>query len=80
MDCHQHDYIEIASLYKIPVTLKLRGGEEYQGIIQDWFIDTHRQECLTLQCHDDFITLVLDDLGSMTAKMNNPHFDEIQFK
>ncbi len=79
INCHQHDYIEIASLYKIPVTLILKQGDEYKGIIQNWFVNSQKQECLILQTQNDFIPLLLDDLSTMKAEMNNPHFDEITF-
>ncbi len=79
IDCHQHDYIEIAALYKIPVTLQLKQGAEHKGIIQDWFINPQREECLILRVQDDFISLLLTDLLKMTADMPNPHFDEITF-
>ncbi|MCW8906857.1 MAG: Rho-binding antiterminator [Sedimenticola sp.] len=79
ISCAQHDYIEIACLYRIPVRLILRSGDEITGIALDTVRNGDRQECLKLQVGEDEQWVVLDRLQSMEAQVSNPHFERVQF-
>jgi len=80
ISCHQHDYIEITCMYRFPVRLVLKTGEDLDGIACDTQLNENREECLKLKVGDAYHLVVLDNISRMEAKKANPHFDVIVFK
>lgn len=78
--CAQHDYVEIACLYRMAVILTLRSGEVRQGIAIDTVRNRQREECLKLRAGQEEALIVLDQVHLMEAKETNPHFDKVIFK
>ncbi|WP_107852695.1 Rho-binding antiterminator [Oceanimonas marisflavi] len=79
MSCEQHDYIEIACLYRYTVTLTLVSGEQVSGVALDTARNEHRAECLKIRIGDEVRLLPLASLTRMTAAAGNPHFQTVAF-
>ncbi|WP_417616083.1 Rho-binding antiterminator [Oceanisphaera sp.] len=79
MSCEQHDYIEIACLYRYPVILTLASGDELSGIALDTARNEQRQECIKIQSDDAEHLIPLASITRMAANVANPHFRVINF-
>ena len=79
MSCEQHDYIEIACLYRYPVILTLNSGDKLSGIAIDTARDQNRQECIKLLVDNTARLVPLANLAGMKAALPNRHFDHIAF-
>lgn len=79
ISCAQHDYVEIACLYKLPVILTLRSGEELAGVAMDTVSNQDRAECLKLKTGRDEQLVVLDQILRMVAAEPNPYFAKVDF-
>jgi len=75
--CDIHDYIEIACLYKIEISLTLTSGEEVTGVASTTIIDARKQECIVIERGDESASIVLDTIKTMTAVTANPHFTSV---
>ncbi|WP_298439247.1 Rho-binding antiterminator [uncultured Ferrimonas sp.] len=78
ISCQDHDYIEIACLYRYPVTLTLRQGAPQSGIAVDTAYNEQRQECLVLatDCGEQLVPL--DQVAVLTTSQDNPHFQSLK--
>lgn len=79
ISCQQYDYIEIACMYRYPVILVLKSGEELSGIATDTARNENKQECIRIINGDDSQLVVLDTLTAMKVTVNNPNFQEVFF-
>ncbi|MGB5856361.1 MAG: Rho-binding antiterminator [Oceanisphaera sp.] len=79
MSCEQHDYIEIACLYRYPITLTLVSDEHISGIALDTARNEQRQECIKIQNDDTEHLIPLASITRMTATVDNPHFRVVEF-
>ncbi|GHA15094.1 Rho-binding antiterminator [Oceanisphaera arctica] len=79
MSCEQHDYIEIACLYRYPIILTLLSDEELSGIALDTARNEQRQECIRIQVNDAEHLIPLATITRMAANIDNPHFRVINF-
>ena len=73
ISCHQHDYIEIACLYRLLLRVKLKSGESIDGRALDTGSRGGR-EWLQLETVEGLRELDLDDLRRLEAIEDNPHF------
>ncbi|SKA55281.1 Rho-binding antiterminator [Photobacterium toruni] len=80
LNCHHHDYIEIACMHNLNIDLTLNDGSHIIGIAHDTLYNQNREECIALVVDHQQQLIVLDDLVSITAITKNPHFDTIKFK
>lgn len=80
MTCEQHDYIELACIYLYQVNLTLKNGDEIKGQALDTLYNDDREVCLCLKQNNEELQLVvLDQIQSMSALDQNPHFRSISF-
>lgn len=79
VSCAEHDYVEIACLYKLPVILTLWSGEELEGVAMDTQRNQDRAECLKIKTGNDEQLVVLDQILHMEATELNPHFRKVVF-
>ncbi|MFH7564883.1 Rho-binding antiterminator [Oceanimonas smirnovii] len=79
MNCDQHDYLEIACMYRYEIRLILTTGEQITGIALDTSRNEHKEECLKLNTGTQVCLLPLSGLASMSATRPNPHFQHINF-
>jgi Rho-binding antiterminator len=79
ISCPQYDYIEIACLYKFPLEIQLINGTTLIGVAFDTKINQEGQECLILKCEHEEQLVIMKDIKTLKATMNNPHFNVIEF-
>ncbi|MGR7922947.1 Rho-binding antiterminator [Zobellella denitrificans] len=79
MSCDQHDYLEIACLYRYRIRLTLASGNQLTGIALDTRRDGDRQECLLLGTGGAEQLVRLAELTRMEALTDNPHFRAVDF-
>ena len=80
LNCHLHDYIELACLYRLNVRLMPKAGDPVDGIAKDVVLNEDRQECLLIDIKGKECLIVLVELKSMQALQENSHFDLIEFE
>lgn len=78
--CHQTDYVEIACMYRYPIKLTMRSGEELLGTALDTKWDENKQECIEIKTEDASTELVvLEEISILEVQIDNPHFSKITF-
>jgi len=80
VSCQQYDYVEIACMYKFPLILTLKSGENLEGIAHDTKIDKNHKECIIIKSADEEKVIVMDQIAKMEVKVENPHFQFVEFK
>ncbi|MCV2883666.1 Rho-binding antiterminator [Aestuariibacter sp. AA17] len=92
IDCHIHDYVEIACMYRIDVELTLVSGDKVLGKPVTTGYDELKRECLYLDVsphpaaaldsmkEPSRAAIVLDDVLTMKAIETNQHFNMIDFR
>ena len=78
--CHLHDYIEIACLYGFEICLRLKSQNIVQGNAMTTKIMPDKTEYLFLVVNDQSLQVELNDILTMQAITQNPHFDLIEFR
>jgi len=76
ISCHQHDYIEIACLYRLLLRVELKHGESLDGRARDTGSRGGR-EWLQLETGSGLRELDLADVHRITALDDNPHFRQL---
>lgn len=81
INCHLHDYIEIACLYSLKISITLGGGEKVNGTAITTQTAPDKKEYLVInpegKSGEKRIELIqIRRLQALTA---NPHFDCIEF-
>ncbi|MCG7534853.1 Rho-binding antiterminator [Pseudoalteromonas sp. OOF1S-7] len=79
ISCSDYDYFEIVCMFRYPVTLSLRNGEQVSGIAADLCRDTNRDECIQLNVAGATRQVLLTQITKLTVTVANPHFCEKQF-
>jgi len=80
LNCQIHDYVEIACMYRMSVRLTMKNGNFFEGEAQDIVLDQLRQECLSIKNEEGNCQLVLVEIQSMQALIDNQHFDLVEFE
>lgn len=80
ISCELHDYIEIACTFRYPIILTLKSGSVIQGVAHETAFNTGRDECIKVELKGAETLVVLDDLSSMEACVDNPHFRTVTFE
>lgn len=80
LNCHIHDYVEIACMYRIAVRLTMKSGELEEGVAYDVVRNIEKQECLLLKQGDHDNNIILEEVQSMQALTNNSHFSLVEFR
>jgi Rho-binding antiterminator len=79
ISCSDYDYVEIACLYRYPITLTLMTGEIIEGVAADTARDENKRECIKVICADGSMLVVLDELEHLEVAIENPHFTKVSF-
>lgn len=81
LSCDLHDYLEIACMYKIKVSLKLADGEHYKGTPITTTINAEKEECLLFlpDSSDEQVRIPVHLLEQMEAITHNRHFNTVLF-
>ncbi|MCG7552664.1 Rho-binding antiterminator [Pseudoalteromonas sp. Of11M-6] len=78
ISCQQYDYIELACLKRLVVTIEMKGGEVVRGSCKNTTI-VDAQECLVLEQESQPVTMVLTEIANISADTDNPYFTTLRF-
>ena len=79
ISCEQHDYIEIACTFRLPVRLTFSNAHQLVGIAKDIVYNSDRKECMVISTRDGDVSVVLEELKSIKALEENAHIDIVYF-
>lgn len=80
VSCHQTDYVELACMYRYPVKLTLKSGQELSGTAVDTKWNTSKEECIEIKTENAITELVvLEAISKLEVLIENPHFSHIAF-
>lgn len=79
ISCDQHDYIEIACMYRYPLRISLNS----KLIIDCTALDTQqnelREECIKVSVNGTDKLIILNDIEKIEVLIDNPHFHIVSF-
>jgi Rho-binding antiterminator len=79
ISCAHYDYIEIACLYRYAIRLTLKSGAIIEGIALDTARNVSLEECIKIKTNQTESLVILDQIVTLEALINNPHFQIISF-
>lgn len=81
LHCDLHDYLEIACLYKIEVTITLLNNSCYSGKLLTTGVNKATGEFITISLgeNNDIMNIAMMSLKSMQPHSKNIHFDHVVF-
>lgn len=79
ISCIVYDYIEIACIYRLTVTLELKSERQISGVAINTKRNESGLECIELIVDSNNILIILEDVKVMRAQVENPHFSEVNF-
>ncbi|MEM7256130.1 MAG: Rho-binding antiterminator [Pseudomonadota bacterium] len=79
ISCTEYDTIELVCMYRYPVTLHLRSGENVTGVATDTVRNDKKEECIKLLVDNTEQVVVLDTIASLRVNVDNPHFQQVSF-
>lgn len=80
ISCANHDYIEIACMYRFEIRLVLKNGQVEQGKAFQTTLNKNKEECLVLETQAANKLIVLEQVVSIEAVTENPHFGKVDFR
>ncbi|TMN34489.1 Rho-binding antiterminator [Pseudoalteromonas sp. S2755] len=79
ISCQQYDYIELACLKRLAVTIEMKDGEVVRGSCENTVV-ADKQECLVLEQESQAVTVVLAEIANISADTDNPYFTTLRFQ
>lgn len=79
ISCQQYDYIELACLKRLKVTIEMKDGDVVRGRCENTAI-VDKQECLVLEQESQAVTVLLAEITSISADTDNPYFTTLRFQ
>lgn len=79
LSCQQYDYIELACLKRLKVTIEMKDGDVVRGRCENTVV-VDKQECLVLEQESQAVTVVLAEITSISADTDNPYFTTLRFQ
>ena len=79
ISCANHDYVEIACMYRFEIKLVFKNGQIVQGIAFQTTYNENREECMVLKTEKGSEEIVLKQIALMEAVTKNPHSEKIDF-
>lgn len=79
ISCGDYDYIEIVCLYRYPLRLTLKSGQQIEGKALDTTRNHAKQEAIKLAQDGVEHLVVLDQIALLEVLVANPHFSEKRF-
>lgn len=80
--CQLYDYIEIACMYKLEVSARLKSGELKNGKALNTVIDKRSdasKECIQMRINGNVENIALNEIAQLHAITDNPHFSSVSF-
>ncbi len=69
--CQLYDYIEIACMYGLEVSVVLKGGNTINGDVAT--------ECIQMSIDKTTQNIALNEIAQLHAITDNPHFSSVSF-
>tara|TARA_R110002049_G_scaffold17089_8_gene67014 strand:+ start:1612 stop:1857 length:246 start_codon:yes stop_codon:yes gene_type:complete len=79
ISCDQHDYIEIACMYRYPIRISLKSNSTLDCTAIDTHQNEHRNECIKVEFNGIEKLIVLNDIDKIEVLIDNPHFNYVSF-
>lgn len=79
ISCDQHDYIEIVCRFRYPIHLMMKSGVSIEAVALNTALDAQRRECIKVDLQGAECLIVLDDIATLAVRVDNPHFDVVNF-
>lgn len=82
ISCDLHDYLEIACMFAIPISLTLSDASIFRCTPKTTFIDKALGECLKVidADQDKEVVVEVSKLVEMKALVENHHFTTVRFR
>ena len=80
--CQLYDYIEIACMYGLEVSVVLKGGNTINGKALTTVIDKRNDvatECIQMSIDKTKQNIALNEIAQLHAITDNPHFSSVSF-
>lgn len=77
ISCDQHDYIEIACMFRYPIKLTMKSGELIECTALDTVLNEHKDECIKVEVNGSERLVVLTELSLLEVSVDNPHFQTV---
>lgn len=77
--CSEYDYIEIVCMYRYPIRILTKKGQEIDCIALDTSRNDAREECIKVKVNELESNIVLDTVASLEVCIKNPHFEKVYF-
>ncbi len=79
ISCDQHDYIEIACMFRYPIKLTMKSGELIECTALDTVLNEHKDECIKVAVNGSERLVILSELSMLEVSVDNPHFQTVSF-
>lgn len=79
ISCEQHDYIEIACMFRYPIKLTMHSGIVIECIAVDTTLNDNKLECIKVDFKEGETLIIIDDIAQLDVCIDNPHFHTISF-
>lgn len=80
LHCDDHDYLEIACTFRLPVRLVMKNGDRLEGVAMDTGYTPDRQECLLLEADGNRKPVLMAQIKTLIALQDNPHFSVVELQ
>ena len=80
--CQLYDYIEIACMYGLEVSVVLKDGNTVRGTALTTVIDKRNDvatECIQMSIDTSTQNIALNETAQLHAITDNPHFSSVSF-
>ncbi len=80
--CQLYDYIEIACMYGLEVSVVLKDGNTVRGTALTTVIDKRNDvatECIQMSIDKTTQNIALNEIAQLHAITDNPHFSSVSF-
>ena len=79
ISCDQHDYIEIACMYRYPLRIRLKSKLIIDCTALDTQQNEHHEECIKVSITETEKLIILNDIDKIEVLIENPHFNIVKF-
>ncbi|WMN62002.1 Rho-binding antiterminator (plasmid) [Pseudoalteromonas xiamenensis] len=77
LSCDQHDYLEVACVYRFELEVTTTDGQSYVGLANDVRYE-NKTQCLVLESGSEQHTVAIAQITSLVARTDNPYFQRVE--
>lgn len=79
ISCNEHDYVEIACMYRYPIKLTMKTGEVIECTALDTQYNAASEECIKVSVGGTESEIIIDKISKLEVCIENPHFKQVCF-